>query len=490
MTDPRPPLESLHPRSLRYLSSQLQTLVKERLWAKVLIGMALGVVCGIAIGPTLGWVPQDVATLISAWGALPGKLFLGLLQMIVVPLVFASIIRGLASTETVEQLRKLGLRSVAVFATMTVIATGVGVLLVRVVRPGRFIEPTDLRTAFDPVLAVPDAVPGALPDIESLPAMISELLPTNPLGAMVDVQMMQVVLFAILLGIALVTLPPRDSKPLLELMGSLQSVSMTVVKWAMKLAPFAVFGLMARVTATVGLETLFGLTAYGATVIGGFALLGAFYLAVIALIERRSPWSFLVAVRDVLLLAFSTSSSAAVMPMSMKTAEEGLGVRPSISHFVVPLGATINMAGTALYQTVATFFLAQVFGVELGTTALLLLVLTALGASVGASATPAVSMLILAMVLRGVGIPMGGIALVMGVDRILDMLRSAFNVSGDLVACVVVERWVGSDTELEHPDELRARERELERRRARSGHDVIIMKPGSGEGGLVTSSHP
>jgi Na+/H+-dicarboxylate symporter len=473
VTDARHPLETLHPRSLKHLTSHLEALVKERLWAKVIVGMLLGVVAGIALGPSVRWVSPEVATLIGAWAALPGKVFLGLIQMIVVPLIVASIIRGLASTENLEQLRKLGVRTTLVFAGATFIALAIGLGLVLLVRPGQFIDPTKVRTAFEPAVDVPTASP-SIPDIVSLPATLSELLPTNPLGAMVEGQMLPVVLFAILLAVALVTVPARDSRPILELLGSLQSISMTVVSWAVKLAPYAVFGLMTRLMASVGPETLIGLGAYGATVIGGLVLLGAVYVGVAAVATRRSPLKFWADARDVLLLAFSTSSSAAVMPMSVETAEEALHVRPGVARMVIPLGATINMGGTALYQVVATYFLAQMFGVELGTTALLLVVLTALGASVGASATPAVAMLVLAMVLRGVGIPLGGIALVLAVDRLLDMVRTAVNVGGDLAVCAVVDRWLGSDTDLVDLAEIHAQERALERQRSQSGADVVI----------------
>ena len=182
---------------------------------------------------------------------------------------------------------------------------------------------------------------------------------------------------------------------------------------------------------------------YVGTVLLGLLILMCLYLLIVWFISRRSPWQFLSAVRDVQLLAFSTSSSAAVMPVSIKTAEEKLGVRSSISQFLIPLGATINMDGTALYQGVATIFLAQVFGVDLGVSGLLLVIVTAVGASIGSPGTPGVGIVILATVLDSVGIPLSGIALIIGVDRILDMSRTAVNVTGDLTACTVMDRWVG-----------------------------------------------
>ena len=257
---------------------------------------------------------------------------------------------------------------------------------------------------------------------------------------------------------------------MLDLLGSLQEVCMTVVRWAMLLAPIAVFGLLAQLTAKLGLNALMGMAIYVGTVLAGLFLLFLVYLLIIFLVAREHPFKFISSVRDVLLLAFSTSSSAAVMPLSIKTAEEKLKVRPSVSQFVIPLGATINMNGTALYQGVAAIFLAQVFGIDIGMGGMVLIVLTSVGASIGAPATPGVGIVILSMVLGTVGIPAAGIALIMGVDRILDMSRTAINVSGDLVAAKLMDRWVGSKTSLK--DEL-VEQKLHEEIRQETGQDVL-----------------
>jgi len=248
---------------------------------------------------------------------------------------------------------------------------------------------------------------------------------------------------------------------------------MTVVRWAMLLAPYAVFGLLAQLTSKIGLDALLGMAVYVATVLAGLALLLVLYLVALFVFTRHSPVSFLKSTRDVLLLAFSTSSSAAVIPLSIKTAEEKLGVRPSVSQFIVPLGATINMNGTALYQAVAAVFLAQVYGIDLGLGAMVLIVAMTVGASIGSPATPGVGIVILAMVLSTVGIPPAGIALIMGVDRILDMSRTAINVAGDLLACKLMDRWVGGKRSVE--EELAA-QAERERRRQLIGADVLVDK--------------
>ena len=279
------------------------------------------------------------------------------------------------------------------------------------------------------------------PNIASIPDKLLGLVPGNPLNAMVKGEMLQVVIFSIVFGIALVSMAPAQSRPMLDLLGSLQEVCMTVVRWTMLLAPFAVFGLMAQLATKIGIDALLGMAIYVMTVIMGLLVMLFVYLALLAFFAGRKPLQFLLQSRDVILLAFSTSSSAAVMPLSIKTAQERLGVRSSISQFVIPLGATINMNGTALYQSVATVFLAQVYGVELSWGGMSLIVAMAVGASIGSPATPGVGIVILSMVLGSVGIPPSGIALILGVDRILDMSRTAINVTGDLVTCVLMEHW-------------------------------------------------
>lgn len=227
---------------------------------------------------------------------------------------------------------------------------------------------------------------------------------------------------------------------------------MTVVRWAMVLAPIAVFGLMARLTSQIGFEALLGMSFYVGTVLLGLALMLLLYLVLLRGLAGQSALGFLRATRELLLLAFSTSSSAAVMPLSIKTAEESLGVRPSIAQFVIPLGATINMNGTALYQGIAAMFLAQVYGIDIGLAGMALVVAMAVGAAVGSPGTPGVGIVILAMVLGSVGIPAEGVALIMGVDRILDMSRTAVNVAGDVVAARLMNRWIRDGGEKAVPE--------------------------------------
>ncbi len=450
-------LEFLHPRSLGNLSHYLAGLVQNRLWLKVLIGMGLGLAVGVILGPSTGLVAPETGVTIGNWLAFPGRLFLATIQMIVIPLVVASVIRGLAASENIEQLKQLGVRVTLFFAATTAVAAAIGLWIGSVLAPG------DAMPAMQSAAPLENAETVAAPRMVDLPDTLLGLLPGNPLDAMVQGEMLQIVIFSVIFGIALVSMQAKQARPMLDLLESLQEVCMTVVRWAMKLAPVAVFGLMAQLTTTVGLGALLGMAYYVFTVIAGLLLMMVVYLVMLKVFTNKHPLKFLRESRDVLLLAFSTSSSATVMPLSIKTAEESFAVRPSISQFVIPLGATINMNGTALYQSVATIFLAQVYGVDLSMGSMALIVAMAVGASIGSPATPGVGIVILAMVLSTVGIPTSGIALIMGVDRILDMSRTAINVTGDLVACSLMERWVGGHGSAE--DQLAAQaQREQQRR--------------------------
>jgi len=463
-------IQRIHPLSLKHLSYSLRALVRGKLWLQVLVGMALGLATGVALGPSGQLVEASTALLIGNWLALPGQLFLALIQMIVVPLVFASIIRGLAASENMEQLRTMGLVVLIYFTLTTALAVGLGLWLGAVIEPGRYIDASQVIAS---VGEISEPVAGAVtfPSLETLPLQLVTLLPTNPLTSMVENNMLQVVIFAVVVGIALVLMAPAQSKPLLELLGTIQEVCMTVVRWAMMLAPIAVFGLLAQLTAKLGLDALVGMAVYVGTVVCGLLILFLFYLLIVYIGARQRPIAFIIAVRDVVLLAFSTSSSAAVMPLSIKTAEDKLKVRPSISQFVIPIGATLNMNGTALYQGVATMFLAQVFGVDISIGGLLLVVVTAVGASIGSPATPGVGIVILAMVLGSVGIPSQGIALIIGVDRILDMSRTAVNVSGDIVAALLMNRWIGEEKTAR---EAAALDKAIVRLEKETGQNVLV----------------
>lgn len=429
-------LEQLTPAPLHRLVGHVQGVFRGRLWLAVIVGLSLGILAGFGLGPDLAWVTPSTSAIVVEWAAFPGQLFLSAVRMMVVPLVFASIIGGLAASENTDQLRALGFRAGAYFVLTSVFAIILGLTVAVTLAPGSLLH---LRAEGDV-----QASEVGMPSIREIPQVLLGILPSNPLGSLASGQMLEVVVFAFVMGIALVVMPPERARPLIGLLESLQGVCMTVISWAMRLAPVAVFGLSVRLTATVGLDALVGMAAYVGTVLLGLALLMSFYLVLVAALGRRSPLVFLTAIRDVQVLGFSTSSSAAVMPLSMQTAEQKLGVEPAMAQFVIPLGATINMDGTALYQGVATVFLAQAYGIDLGIGGLGLIIVTAVAASIGAPAAPGVGIVILSGILSSAGIPASGVALLLGVDRLLDMARTSVNVTGDLVACVVLDRWLGS----------------------------------------------
>lgn len=431
-------LSGTQPQPVYRLAGRLKALVRSHLWMQVLLAMALGIGTGLLLGPNTGWLSADTAQLITAWLALPGYLFLALIQMIVIPLVVASIILGMASSESLDSLRSVGLRAAAFFVLTTLAAVLIGLAVALILQPGKRLDASAVQGS-TATLDVPDTPAATEFELSQLPQQVTSLIPTNPLRASVEQNMLQVVVFAILIGVALVSLTPAQQRPLLDVLGSVQDITLVVVRWAMLLVPFAVFGLLAQITTRLGLEALLGVGLYVLTVIVGLAIVMTMYMAIYRVMTGKPIGFFLRAVRDVQLLAFSTSSSAAVMPLTMQTAEARLGVHPSTARFVIPLGTTINMAGTALYQGVATLFLAQVFGIDLSMGALLLIVLLAVGASVGSPGTPGIGIVILSMLLETVGIPAVGIALIIGVDRILDMCRTVVNVTGDLVAAAVLD---------------------------------------------------
>lgn len=426
-------------KSFQYTVPQITHLVKTKLWAQVLFALFLGLVFGIFMGPEVDIVPKGTAELITEWLTIPANLFLKIVQMIIVPLIFASIIRGLTSSGSIEQLQKLGLRVALYFIATTVIALSIGILVATTIEPGNFIDSSLIKESFG-IKDTAEPVAQEELTMHDIPQTLVGLIPSNPLASFMSGEMLSIIIFALIVGVSMITLPEKSSRPILDLLESIQKITMKVVSWAMRLAPFAAFGLMTSLTSKLGLAAITGLGAYVVTVIIGLFAMLVIYIIIIKFFAKRPIRSTLAMMRSPQLLAFSTSSSAAVMPLSIKTAEEQLKVKPRISQFVIPLGATINMDGTALYQIVAVFFLAQLFAVDLGMTTIILITLTALAASIGAPSAPGTGIVILSTILVTAGIPPIGIVLLLGVDRILDMTRTMVNVSGDLTACMFFDK--------------------------------------------------
>lgn len=427
----------------RRLAFRLESWMRTRLWAQVMAGLVLGVFTGLLLGPEAELIPREAADIIGGWLALPGSIFLSLIKMVLMPLVLSSIVLGLAaSASDPAGLRASGTRLAGFVGVTTLAAALLGATLGLTIAPGTLIDPATAETVASETALVSEASgePPASNDrlgdiIQTAPELIVGLVPDNPLASAVQNEMLAVVIFGLFLGAAYVSSTNKTRlDPLLGVFEGLLEVSMTVVRWAMYITPYAVFGLTAQLLARLGLGSLAALGAYVGTVLIGLAILLVLYLVLVALLGRMNPLRFQSAVGEAQLLAFSTSSSAAVMPLSIRIAVEKLGAPPSMASFVIPLAATVNMAGTALYQAVAVIFVAQVGGVALAPGEIAIIVLTLVAASIGAPGAPGVSIAILSGLIASFGIPPAGLVFVLGVDRFLDMARTSVNVTGDLAA--------------------------------------------------------
>ena len=409
--------------------------------------MILGIVFGLLFSPNaFALVPENVAMNIAPWVALIGNIFLALIKMIVIPLVMSSIILGITSAEDTKILKSIGMKIAPYFLFTTIVAVTLGILISYGIKPGNFVSQDILNSISTTTVAIKEVTNF---NQVSLPDMIVNLIPVNTTKENLDGNILAFVILAIFIGVALMNMKEEEAKPMKDLANSFQAFSMTIVNWAMKLAPYAVFGLLANITIKIGFDAVSSMSMYMLTVLLGLLSLLILYLMLVYFVGKIKPLDFLKDIKEVQLMAFSTSSSAAVMPLSMKVAEEKLYIPQSISKFIIPLGATVNMDGTAIYQVIAAVFLTQLFGIELSLVELVILAFTTVGASIGAPSTPGVGIVILATILQGIGVPSEGVALILGVDRILDMCRTTINVTGDLTASIVMKKLISLTTKIE-----------------------------------------
>jgi len=427
-------------RPLNSLSVHLDRLINGRLWLKVIIGLVLGAGLGILLNPSTGLISENISLRLADWLDLPGQIFMRLVQMIMIPLIFTSIITGIVSN-TSKNLKNFGLRLLLYFVFTTTIAIMIGLAVTRILKPGQYIYSLGGFPNNGENNTTPDE---KINLIENIPNAISNLIPNNPLESILTGEMLGVVIFTIIIGIAITQLRQETARPIIRFSEAIQKICMIVVSWAMMLVPYAVFGLIAALLSRTSVEIFLGLGYYMAVVILGLIILMIFYLVLILVVSKENPFKFLKAIREPQLLAFSTASSAAVMPLTMKTADENLGVSSNISDFVIPVGATINMDGTALFQCVTTLFMAQAYGIELTIMSLLLITFTVVAASIGTPAIPGGGVIILASVLQSAGIPIDGLIIIIGIDRILGMFRTTVNVAGDLTACLIFDKFYGA----------------------------------------------
>ena len=397
---------------------------------RILIAMGLGLV----LGALLQWIalPQEhVVNVFVLNGVIDagGKIFITLLKMLVVPLVFVSLVCGAASLGDTGSVGRLGGKTIGLYLLTTAIAVSMAMLIALTTDPGlggESANQSQAATAFEPKTA------------PSVKDTFINVVPGNPIAAMADGKMLQVILFALLFGLALSKAGTSGEK-LRAFFMDLNDVMMRLITMIIALTPIGVFCLMTQLGATLGLAEIAKVAMYFATiVIALLAHAALVYPLLLKSLTGLSPLAFLAKMREPLLVAFSTSSSGATLPVTLRTVEHKLGVPNNVASFAVPLGATINMDGTAIMQGVATIFIAQFYGIDLGLTALLTVVLTATLASIGTAAVPGVGLITLTLVLDQVGLPVEGIALIIGVDRLLDMLRTAVNVTGDATVATIV----------------------------------------------------
>lgn len=439
--------ENLSP--VKELYSYLQSLVQNQLWLKVLIAMILGIALGAFFATKPGWIHEDFLPPIINWIAFPGNLFIRVVQMIMIPLMFSSVVQGIAGGDNKEYLMKSGPKLLLYYGMTTTTVLTLAVILASVIKPGTYMDTANLITEDMAINTETTGVSGKDLNLGNIPNLITELLPANPLTAFISGDMLSIVIFALIIGVSLANIPLNTAVPLLKVIYSVQEITMAITRWAMKLAPIAVFGLMCQVTSQVGIGTIMGLSMFMITVLMGLLIVVLVYTCLLLFVAQINLKKFFIDAKDALLLAFSVASSAAVMPLTLKTAEEKMNINPAVSRFIIPIGVSLNMDGTAVFQAIATLFLAQVYGLELNTPTLLVVIVTTILASIGTPSAPGAGVIVLGSVLATIGIPVTAIALIIGVDRLLGMFRSAVNVMGDLVTCQVFNRFYkGANSEL------------------------------------------
>jgi len=414
---------------------------------KIIIGMVLGILFGFAMNHF------DGQKFVSDWIAPFGTIFINLLKLIAVPLILASLIKGISDLKDISKIKTMGLRTIIIYVGTTLIAIIIGLTIVNVLKPGAGMSPDTIekiKMKYENDAGVTDKLvkASAQNDAGPLQALV-DIFPSNIFVSLGEAKMLQVIFFALFVGICLLLIPVEKAKPLVKFFDSLNEVVMKMVDLIMLFAPYAVFALMANVIiAFDDTEILLKLLNYAFCVVAGLMLMIGFYLILIKVYTKKSPLWFLKQISPAQLLAFSTSSSAATLPVTMERVEEHLGVDKEVSGFVLPVGATVNMDGTSLYQGIAAVFIMQVIWPDgLTFTNQLVIIATALLASIGSAAVPSAGMVMLVIVLESIGFPAEllpiGLALIFAVDRPLDMCRTVVNVTGDATVSMMVAKNLG-----------------------------------------------
>lgn len=395
----------------------IELMKKIQLTTKIFLGLALGIVLGIILQPN-----PDIATkFIKPFGTL----FLNLIKLVIVPLVFSSLVVGACGMDDVRKLGRIGGKTVAYYMLTTAFAVTIGLVLANLTNVGGgFSIPVDAKVE---VAAAPNVIDTLL-----------NIIPSNPLKALVEGNMLQIIAFALIIGAGIIGIGEKG-KVLFNFFDAFAEVMYKIIGVIMQFAPIGVFALITPVVAVNGPSVLLPLLKLIIVVYAGCIIHAVFtYSTTVSMFAKVSPVKFFKGIAPAMVFSYTTASSSGTLPITMKSAEENLGVSKSITSFVLPLGATINMDGTAIYQGICAFFIAQVYGVDLPISAQLTIILTATLASIGTAGVPGAGMIMLGMVLQSVGLPIEGIALIAGVDRILDMARTCVNVTGDAACAVIV----------------------------------------------------
>ena len=408
-------------------------LLKLQLYTKVLIGLLVGVIFGVLANQ---W---GFSVFVFSYIKPIGSAFIKLISMVVVPLVFASLLVGTASLNDIRKLGRIGAKTVAYYLCTTIIAISIGLLLANTLKPGEGLS-QEKRTQLTESVSEKEGsqIETALKK-PTITDILLNIIPTNPVKAFVEGKMLQIIFLALMAGICLGLIPSERSRPVINFFEGINELIIQMVHIIMKLAPYGVFALISAVVADFGLGILFVLLKYSLVVIAGLILqVTIVYSSAIKIFSKHKIRTFFRGIRPAQLIAFSSASSSATLPVTMECTEKNLGVPGQIASFALPLGATINMDGTALYQGVSAVFIAQFYGMGLTVPQQLTIVLTAVLASIGTAGAPMAGVITLAIVLKSIGVPLEGIALIMGVERILDMCRTVVNVTGDASCAVVV----------------------------------------------------
>jgi proton glutamate symport protein len=411
---------------------------------KIIAGMAAGILCG--------WIAAklDSVELVTNWIRPFGEIFVNSLKLIAVPLILTSLIKGVTELRDISSLSRMGLKSLAFFITTTLVAATIGLTIANLVQPGMgFSEETRAKlSSLDESRSRMEKATQTAESTERQSPLqgLVDIVPANIFDAATDnSRMLQVIFFAIFFGVGMILIKPAQSAPLKQFVDGANEVVMKMIDIIMLFAPFGVFALMAsQIAQTPTADVLLGLLSYSLCVVAGLAIiLFLVYPSLLFVFAGMGPVRFFRAMAPAQLMAFSTSSSAATLPVTMERVEEHLGVDNEVASFVLPVGATINMDGTCLYQAVAAVFIAQAYNLELSIAQQISIVATATLASIGSAAVPGAGMVMLVIVLKSIGVPVEGLALIIAVDRILDMCRTTINVTGDAMVSVIIANSFG-----------------------------------------------